>query len=212
MVTFIFVRHGQSVFNKTRQYTGQLDIPLDSVGLSQAKDVCKYITENYKIDAVVASDLSRAYGTVLPAAKHFGLDVIKTSALREINVGDWQGKYIDDLKKDFSEKLTEIKTHPDVCPFPNGETSADVLNRSLDMLKKSAKDFDGKTVLVGTHGGVVRVLMAYFNGVPISKLSEVPVVPNASVTVVRFDGEKFEVVLSGFCDYLSGEALKTDAY
>ena len=46
MVTFIVIRHGLSQTNKERRFTGQLDIPLDKVGVLQAECTGKYIAEN----------------------------------------------------------------------------------------------------------------------------------------------------------------------
>ena len=68
MVKFIIVRHGYSVFNKERRFTGHVDAPLDERGIEQAKRNAEYVIANYKIDCIYSSDLSRAYHTVKPIA------------------------------------------------------------------------------------------------------------------------------------------------
>ena len=47
MTKFIVVRHGNSLSNIDKTFTGHIDAPLSDVGLEQAKRVSKYIFENY---------------------------------------------------------------------------------------------------------------------------------------------------------------------
>ena len=101
MVKIIFVRHGYSQYNKTKQYTGQLDVPLEPEGYEQARDSSRFILENYDVDAIYSSDLSRAVETVKPIAEAIGLEITTTRDLREINLGKWQNHFIADVPKLF---------------------------------------------------------------------------------------------------------------
>ena len=56
MVRFVIVRHGLSIYNKERKFTGQSDIPLDEIGFEQAQNTANYILKNYKIDKIYSSD------------------------------------------------------------------------------------------------------------------------------------------------------------
>ena len=64
MVKFLIIRHGYSITNKAKKFTGQMDAPLDDIGFEQAKSVGKYISENYKIDKIYSKDL--IYNDVIP--------------------------------------------------------------------------------------------------------------------------------------------------
>ena len=63
-------------------------------------------------------------------------------------------------------------------------------------------DNGDKTVVIGTHGAVVRGLLAVWLGVPLERLLEVPRVPNGTVTEVEIDGDSVRVVKLGFGDFL----------
>ena len=49
MVRFIIIRHGYSLGNKEKRFSGQLDVPLDEIGRAQAQSVADYILKHYKI-------------------------------------------------------------------------------------------------------------------------------------------------------------------
>ena len=86
MTRLIVIRHGFSQNNAVRRFTGQADVPLSDIGREQALCVADYLTKNEQIDAIYASDLSRAVDTVAPTAGRLGLSVIPEPALWETDV------------------------------------------------------------------------------------------------------------------------------
>ena len=77
MTRFIVVRHGNSLSNIDKTFTGHIDAPLSKVGLEQAQLVSDYIFNTYKVDRVFSSDLSRAVDTIKPFAQKANLEIIK---------------------------------------------------------------------------------------------------------------------------------------
>lgn len=208
MVRFVIVRHGFSQGNKEKRFSGQMNVPLDGVGFSQANSVSRYILENFKVDCVYSSDLSRAYDTVKPVADALGLEVTQCRELREVDVGDWQGMLIEDVKKAYPESFAFYKENPGLSRFDGGEGYVDVMQRGSLALKKIAEDNDGKTVVVGTHGGVIRTLRAAWDNVPLDKIKDIPHVPNASVTIAEYDGGVITWQQIGYCDYLEDKTTE----
>ena len=202
MVTFIIIRHGYSVGNKEKRFSGQMDISLDDIGFSQAKSIAEYIVKNFKIDSIYSSDLCRAYETVKPIADALELPVHKCKSLREVNVGIWLGKLIEDVKKEFPESFELYRQNPGISKFDGGESYADVMMRSKLAFEKIAEENEGKTVLVGTHGGVIRTLRAAWDKIPLEKIKDIPHVPNASVTVAQYDKGNIKWIQIGYCDHL----------
>ncbi len=203
MVTFLIARHGYSEGNKEKRFSGQMDVPLDAVGHAQAESIKDYVLGHYKVDAIYASDLIRAFDTAKPLADALGLSVVTEPLLREVDVGLWQGRLIEDVKRDDPFLFEAYKTSPGIFRFPHGEGYIDVMRRASGALSRLAKENDGKTVFIATHGGVVRNLRAVWGGVSPEHIGEIPHVPNASLTVVVYDGEKITPRLVGFCDFLS---------
>lgn len=203
MVTFIIVRHGYSKGNKEKRFSGQMDVPLDEIGLSQAEAVAQYITENFKIDKIYSSDLSRAVDTVKPIAQKLGIPVNKVKELREVDVGEWQGLLIETIKEQYAESFEIYRQNPGLARFDGGESYKELMDRSLVAFDKIAKENDGKTILVGTHGGVIRTLRAGWNNIPLENIKEIPHVPNASITVAQYDKGKINWLKIGYNDHLT---------
>ncbi|MBR6727718.1 MAG: histidine phosphatase family protein, partial [Clostridia bacterium] len=98
MTRLIVIRHGFSQNNAVRRFTGQADVPLSDIGREQALCVADYLTKNEQIDAIYASDLSRAVDTVAPTAGRLGLSVIPEPALRETDVGLWTNRIYEEVE------------------------------------------------------------------------------------------------------------------
>ncbi|MBQ4630215.1 MAG: histidine phosphatase family protein [Clostridia bacterium] len=210
MVKIIFVRHGYSQYNKTKQFTGQLDVPLEPEGYEQARDSSRFILKNYDVDAIYSSDLSRAVETVKPIADALGLEIKKTPELREINLGKWQNHFIDDVPKLFAEDYAKYCDGTGTGRATDGESYADVKVRALRVMNEISSLYDGKTVVAATHGGFLRAMLwALQDGNVL--LKDVPIVPNASMTVVNFENGKGTVEVFGYNDYLTSKDKNTAA-
>lgn len=204
MVTFIIVRHGYSIFNKERRFTGQIDAPLDERGVAQAACNAQYILKNYKIDCIYSSDLCRAYNTVKPVADALGLPIHTSKGLRELAIGEWEGRSITEVKQSEPEALAFYRKRvPESCT-PGGETRLQLRERITRTMAEIAAEHDGKSILIGSHGGAIRALCCAWQGYAIEEIDNVPDLGNASVTVVRYDPktDKAEFELFGYTDHL----------
>jgi broad specificity phosphatase PhoE len=61
-IPFIFIRHGETDWNRTNRTMGQTDIPLNSLGIQQAREATQYL-ENLGVERIIHSPLSRAAQT-----------------------------------------------------------------------------------------------------------------------------------------------------
>jgi probable phosphoglycerate mutase len=203
MTRLLLIRHGYSSGNKDRRFSGQIDLPLSEEGIRQAELVCDYIRENYTVDTIYSSDLERAIDTVKPLSEALSLPINIHRELREINEGIWQGMLITEVEAKWPEEFAFYKANLGLHQFEGGECYASLLARLLPMIDKIVADNEGKTVVIGTHGAVVRSLLSVWQGVPLERLLEVPRVPNGTVTEVEIDGDVVRVLKIGFADFLS---------
>ncbi len=208
MVKFIIVRHGFSMGNKEKRFSGQLDVPLDEVGRSQAVSVADYICENFKVDAIYSSDLSRAYDSVKLISDRLSLPVVKTKELREVDVGLWQGMLIEDVEKKYPESFEEYRRNPGLSRFDGGEGYIDVMKRASAELYRIANENEGKTIVIGTHGGVIRTLRAVWGNIPPENIKDIPHVANGSITIVIYDGDEIRLEVVGYTDHLSDKTTE----
>ena len=211
MTKLILIRHGFSCGNKEKKFSGQLDVSLDEIGYLQAEEISQYVINNFKVDTIYSSDLSRACDTVTPLAKALNLPVHTLKELREVDVGEWQGMLIEEVKEKYPESFNLYKAKPGVAQFDGGESYKLMLDRVNPAIEKIVKENDGKTVVIGTHGGVIRVLRSAWQNIPLENIETIPHVPNASVTVVEFIDDNPNLRLIGFNDYLSNRTTEAGA-
>lgn len=186
MTTLLLLRHGQSTANEEGIFAGFLNAPLTEKGRLQAACTASFIAENYKVDAVYASDLARAYDTGCAAAQLLGLPVTGCEELREIFAGKWEGCSFEELYhhgENFPVWLEDIGN----CRCPEGESVEQLSRRIYETVCRIAQSHDGQTVLIATHATPIRTLMCRMAGLEISGMKDVPWVTNASVTEVRFE-------------------------
>ncbi len=107
--SLMLVRHGRTAYNLAGRIQGDIDIPLDDVGEWQVQQSAKALRELYvdrRPDArrlVVSSDLGRAMQTARAFADPLRLEVHPDPRMRERNFGDWEGRSVDELSRDFPE-------------------------------------------------------------------------------------------------------------
>lgn len=167
MTTFLIARHGETEWNREKRYQGHADPPLNETGRAQAAELAERLTGE-PLDAVYSSDLRRASETAEIVGARFGLPVEHERALREIDVGSWQG-------------LT--KAQIDGRPW-DGETYEQHSERVLRALRGIADLHPRGQVLVVSHGGSLRRVQQAVLGEPL------PVVEHCAVWTCSFeDGE-----------------------
>ena len=205
MVKILVVRHGFSQSNLDGTFTGHIDAPLTDLGLKQGKLVSDYIYKNYKIDAIYSSDLSRAVSTIKPLADNLNMPIKTDKNLREIYGGVWEGKTIAKIKELYSSDYEKWHGYAeDMCPT-EGESMREVMQRSKNALLNIARENQGKTVVVATHGGLIKALQGELMGLSVSQLKTFDYVCNASIMEIEYDGE-FKIVNGCISHYL-GELL-----
>ncbi|MBE6703102.1 MAG: histidine phosphatase family protein [Ruminococcaceae bacterium] len=186
MTTLIVIRHGFSVSNAERRYTGQQDVPLSPLGREQAVLVADYLCQNTRIDAIYASDLCRAVDTVAPTAKRLGLAVIPEPGLRETDVGEWTGRAYEEVRESDADLLSKHRADPDT-PCPGGECHRQVFDRVRDTVYRLLNRHRDQTVVIATHAMPARCIEALSAGHGIEQIGEHRVAPNASIRVYTYE-------------------------
>ncbi len=191
MTKIIIVRHGESKTNELGILVGQGDFPLTDLGLAQAEQTAAALAEE-QIDAVYSSDLMRAMQTATPHATRRGLCVIPDKELRETHCGDWESRPFADLRAHESALYVNGFCNSFMTfAFPGGETVPESGERFLRAAERIARENEGKTVLIASHGGVIRCFWALICGEPLESASDkIPFPTNAAYSVAYFDGEK----------------------
>ena len=203
MTKLLFVRHGQSMANLDAVFAGHYDVDLSDLGYRQAEKTAEYIMSEYNVDVIYASDLKRAYKTAKSLADKFGMDVIKTKGMREIQCGEWDGKKFSELLEIFPDSYGQWVCDIGNAKCPGGESVCELEERIMRTVREIAEENDGKTVVIATHATPIRIMQTRWQGMDLSHMKDVAWVSNASVTVVDFDGEEFKIERAGYDAHLA---------
>ena len=178
----IFIRHGETDWNRQARLQGQRDIALNALGRRQA-------ARNGRILPLllggtqwrfIASPLGRTTETMTIALEAAGMAerAFETDdRLKEISFGRWEGLTLAEVAQkdaDGEQKRQDDKWH--FVP-PDGESYADLSERIGGWLA----DHDRPAVVVA-HGGVLRVLRHRLGGVA-AAVAPLLAVPQDRITI-----------------------------
>jgi broad specificity phosphatase PhoE len=165
---FLF-RHGQTDWNKEGRFQGHTDIPLNQTGEQEAEELRAYI-EKIKPEFIVSSDLQRALNTAQIVNKSLNLKMEISSALRETDLGDAEGKVRTEVDRLFGiEAMSKwVSIHPGTLDFgfPKGESKQEVIDRVLAYIESIVINNSIAKLAVSTHGGVIKRICHYISEMP----------------------------------------------
>ncbi len=157
------VRHGESSWNATGLVQGQLDPGLTPHGRAQAARCAETLAAGPGPEVLYSSDLRRALETAAAIGSRLSLDVHIDPRLRERSLGDAEGRPSDLLGADRSGVVDGRVVDADAAPA-GGESIRQLYERATSCAATILDAHAGDVVLV-CHGGVVRVLLAWLDGV-----------------------------------------------
>lgn len=194
MKTFYLVRHGESEANRKGILAGWQDHPLSEKGLEQVAHMAERL-KAYPIEVVFTSDLTRAVQTAESIIQMAPIPMTQTPALREIHMGEWEGKTFDDLDPDSELVKSWLRLDMQFC-YPGGESVKGVLDRSYAFFEQLLERPESHMVIVG-HGMMLSVLMSHviFKDYLLSYGFQLK---NAGITILHIDdGFRYISLLNG---------------
>jgi broad specificity phosphatase PhoE len=162
-LTLLLARHGQTDLNVDERWQGRLDLPLNTTGLAQAQRLALDLPTG--IDAIVASPMQRARQTAAPAAQKWGLPVAFDADFRERDFGVFEGLTEAEVGQQFPELAACNAAYRWDMEPPGAESTRAVVDRVARGLQRLREQHEGRTVLLVSHGFVVRCLRHLIDGV-----------------------------------------------
>jgi 2,3-bisphosphoglycerate-dependent phosphoglycerate mutase len=158
-----FIRHGETDWNLQDRIQGHTDIPLNATGISQALHLGQLLAD-IPFSAAFSSDLARAQQTAELVLKPRSLPITASLALRERSAGILEGMNKDKFEEGvrpflLSEQALHQDTYIHTAWHPELETMHSVFKRVTDFLFPLAVHYQGQSILVVSHGGVLRAIL-----------------------------------------------------
>ena len=161
------IRHGQTEYNDKSIFRGQLDIPLNSYGISQAESIGKALAA-VGFDAIYTSPLIRAKKTAEIINKYQAnmININIENDFTDLNYGTWQVKSLEEVKKTYSKLYYEWETSPYNTQIPGGESLYDAQKRSWNGLKNLIDNSKDKIICIVSHRVINKLLISKILGIP----------------------------------------------
>ena len=191
----ILVRHGRQNSNKCN-----VDVPLAPEGVLQAELLAKRL-KGESFDIMYTSTLIRAIQTGDIINQELGLDIVRRAGINEIDWGDIVGLDHKERFEKYSFFMHERSLRTSDLPFPGGESGEECFNRAYPVIKEMISS-EYNSILVVTHGGLIRALICGLLGIPFKhKLDFGSSLENTSLTEFLYDSETELFSLERLNDY-----------
>lgn len=178
------LRHGET--EQGGGLRGSLDDALTTQGWEQMRAA---VAEAGPWQRIVSSPLQRCARFSEALAAQLGLPMQLEPDLQELHFGDWEGRSAAQVMETDAQGLGAFWNDPYTFTPPNGEAVADFSKRVLSAVHRLRQSFAGQRVLLVSHGGVMRLLLAQARGLPREQLLQVVVGHGALLSIqVAADG------------------------
>lgn len=173
------LRHG--ICEGGNIFRGHWDSPLSSEGHQQMLAACAELQD---IDVIISSPLQRCRQVAEELAQQYSnSDLLIEEGFKEINFGDWEGADIDALMESQQSQLEAFWSDPVSNSPPNGETMVDFNRRVCHAWHSILQQYQHKQILLISHGGVIRCILADVLGMSLRPLSRISV-PHACLSQI----------------------------
>lgn len=164
------LRHGET--EQGGGLRGSLDDALTAAGWTQLRAA---VVGAGPWDALVSSPLQRCARFAEELAAQHGLPLAFDADLQELHFGAWEGRSAAELMHSDAEALGHFWADPYAFTPPDGEPLLRFEMRILAALQRLYDAHRGRRLLLITHGGVMRLLLARARGLPRHELLQVNV-------------------------------------
>lgn len=192
MKNIITIAHTQSFHHTNRMLGGWGDWDLTEVGIEQAKRIGEHLSQEVKDKNYImySSDLQRAKHTAEIVAGFLGIEPILTAVLREINLGEANGK-----SKEWAREndLGQIKTIDDK-QYIGAESRRELWNRLIEFESEIIANTEENIIIV-SHGITLGIFQAIWLGLDVEMLNKCGISNGSGgVSFMHEDSDKKRII------------------
>lgn len=196
------IRHGLPEKSTSEKvYIGVTDIPLSTRGSAEAAQLGRYFLQHLSATTTVrilTSPLQRCRQTAEEIQRVLfdgGIrlpEPIVVEALHEINLGEWEGKRVQEIREHFPEVYEARGRALGTYHTPGGESFLEAGVRFQKAIEACLPDMEeSEILLIVAHAGVIRAYLSLLMGRELNHLMDIPL-PYASVTELEVDQQDVE--------------------
>jgi broad specificity phosphatase PhoE len=156
------LRHGELA--TAGLFCAHADEPLSEKGLANLRNITA--TEKTKPwDVIITSPKKRCLDFAKELSQEHRIPLELIDGFKEMDFGEWVGQPTDKLWKNSRESLESLWKLPKEFVAPEGEAMTDFIQRVETSLKNLLDKYSNQSILLITHAGVIRVILAKSLGI-----------------------------------------------
>jgi len=202
MTELVFVRHGETDWNRQQRFQGQIDVPLNDTGRLQAQRLAEAM-RGERFDLMLCSDLQRARETIAPLEEALAARAVAQRAWREQAFGVLEGLSVAEIQARHPGLWSHWLRHDADYRLPEGESVRQFHARVDEAVRELVRAHAGARLLVVTHGGVLDMLWRTAHGQALQGPRECAI-PNTGINRLRWRNGKLLVEGWAEAAHLSG--------
>ena len=192
MTSLLVIRHGETDWNRQHRFQGQIDVPLNALGLEQARRLGVRLA-NEPIDLMIVSDLQRARQTAQAVADLQAQVPLIEPLWREQGFGILEGLDVPTIKQRHADLWAQWQRHEADYALPQGGESNTAFHaRVMQAMQALLARHAGRRVAVVTHGGVLDMLWRTAMALPLDGPRECEI-PNTGINRLRWTDGRLHV-------------------
>lgn len=196
----IFIRPGETDWNRAGRWQGWVASPLNAHGRAQAAALSRFV-RHIGVSALYTSDLRRALQTATPLAEALGFAPIPDARLRERSVGLWQGLTLQEMRDWYPDDFAALLADREHFRIPGGESREDVRQRMREAFADIVAQDAGETIAILSHTAAIKLLLEdVLSGISGDSLE----IGNTSATTIRLAEAGWVLVAADDLTHLEG--------
>lgn len=196
----IFIRPGETDWNRAGRWQGWVASPLNAHGRAQAAALSRFV-RHIGVSALYTSDLRRALQTAAPLAEALGFAPIPDARLRERSVGLWQGLTLQEMRDWYPDDFAALLADREHFRIPGGESREDVRQRMREAFADIVAQDAGETIAILSHTAAIKLLLEdVLSGISGDSLE----IGNTSATTIRLAEAGWVLVAADDLTHLEG--------
>jgi probable phosphoglycerate mutase len=211
----LFIRHGETDWNRIKRIQGHIDIPLATTGIAQARRLAQRLADEAKqgarLDAIYSSDLQRAQQTAQPIGDALGQPLQLRENLRERSYGAFQGHDSDEIALRFPDEYAQWQTRDPGFAPPEGESQRVFYHRIVHAIEPLVAAHPGGRIACVTHGGVLDCVRRFATSMPLDAPRNYPLL-NTSVNVLDYENGRATIVSWADVAHLDAGSADDDGF
>lgn len=196
----IFIRPGETDWNRMGRWQGWVASPLNAHGRAQAAALSRFV-RHIGVSALYTSDLRRALQTAAPLAEALGFAPIPDARLRERSVGLWQGLTLQEMRDWYPDDFRALLADREHFRIPGGESRQEVRQRMREAFDDIIAQDAGETIAILSHTAAIKLLLEdLLSGISGDSLE----IGNTSATTIRRAEAGWTLVAADDLTHLEG--------